>query len=240
MPLLHHFHPPFAPVRRWGSFHSAWVNAITQQLNRELLPPDYYAEPQVQLGNQFEIDVATLEREGPLQGGTAGVATAVWAPPQPTRSVPVDFLDWEVFEVQVLQDLGGPQLRAAIELVSPAKKDRPSHREAFAIKCGSYLQRGVSVIVVDVVTERTANMHAEILQRLDVPEEAGGPPRSLYAVAYRTVLRHEQHELEYWLERLSLGAVLPMLPLWLNVDLCVPLSLEDSYVATCESLRIRT
>src|SRR5205085_886649 len=92
----------------------------------------------------------------------AGAATAVWTPPQPSLSEAVDFTDLDVFEVQVVRRLGGPQLRAAIELVSPANKDRPSNRQAFAVKCASYLNRGVAVVLVDVVTERSANLHAEI------------------------------------------------------------------------------
>ena len=88
MPLLDHFQPPLAPARKWGSFHSAWASTIAQQLN-EVLPENYYAEPHVQLGNQFEIDVATLQRDGQAATGGAAVATALWAPPQPTQVVPV-------------------------------------------------------------------------------------------------------------------------------------------------------
>jgi len=51
----------------------------------------------------------------------------VWSPPQPTLIIS--------FEVQVLRNFGGPQLRAAIELVSPANKDRPAARRVFAGKC---------------------------------------------------------------------------------------------------------
>ena len=53
MPLLDHFHPPLAPARRWESFHSDWANAMAQHLNQEVLPADYFAEPEVRLGNQF-------------------------------------------------------------------------------------------------------------------------------------------------------------------------------------------
>ena len=239
MPLLDHFRPPFAPARQWGSFHSAWASIITQQLN-EVLPEDYYAEPHVQIGNQFEIDVATLQKDGQAGAGSAAVATALWAPPCPTRTIPVDFLHWEVFEVGVYQDLGGPQLRGAVELVSPANKDRPSHRQAFAIKCGSHLQRGVSVIIIDIVTERLANLHAEILQILELTSEpAWQSPTNLYSAAYRTILSHGKHYLEIWNETLALGETLPVMPLWLDVDFSLPLRLEDSYVATCRSLRIR-
>jgi hypothetical protein len=43
---------------------------------------------------------------------------------------------------------------------------------------------------------------------------------------------------EAWPETLTLGKPLPELPLWLALDLCVPLGLEESYLATCQSLRI--
>jgi hypothetical protein len=239
MPLLDHFRPPLKSIRQWGSIHSAWANAITQQLNQDLLPPDYFAEPHVQLGNQFEVDVATFRQDCVSESGVAGVATAVWSPPRPALTGVIDSASWDLFEVQVFQDLGGPQLRAAIELVSPADKDRPSHRQAFAMKCGSYLQRGVSVVVIDAVTERSANLHAELLKFLELgPELAWRSSSDLYAVAYRTVLAAGQHRLEVWPEQLAVGERLPTVPLWLDVDLCLPLRLEESYVATCASLRI--
>jgi hypothetical protein len=239
MPLRDHFQPPLAPARKSGSFHSAWASTITQQLNA-VLPEDYYAEPDVQLGNQFEIDVATLQKDGQAAAGGSAIATALWAPPRPTQTIAVDFLQWEVFEIRVYQDLGGPQLRAAIELICPANKDRPSHRQAFAIKCGSHLQHAVSVVIVDIVTERLANLHAEILQILELKEEsAWQSPTNLYTVAYRTVLSDAKHYLEIWTEPLALSGKLPTMPLWLDIDSCLPLHLEESYLATCQALRIR-
>ena len=144
------------------------------------------------------------------------------------------------FETQVLRNFGGPQLRAAIELVSPSNKDRPASRRAFADKCAGYLRRGASVIVIDIVTERQANLHAEILQSLERPE---GPrwesPTHLYAVAYHSVLTAGRPRLEMWPHVLTVGAPLLELPMWLEIDLCVPLQLEESYTVTCGSLRMR-
>jgi hypothetical protein len=238
MPLRDHFHPPLSLSHPWTGFHSFWASAIAQQLNEDLLPEDYYAMPNVQLGGQVEIDVATFEKSG--GDHSSGVATAVWAPPRPALTAPVDFLHWQVFEVQVFQNLGGPQLRAAIELVSPANKDRPSHRETFAWKCGGLLERGVSLVVIDVVTERLANLHADLMRLLELGDKlAWQSPSNLYAIAYRTVRAANRHHLEIWPESLSLGRVLPTLPLWLDEDNCVPLHLEESYQATCDSLRVR-
>ena len=60
----------------------------------------------------------------------------------------------------------------------------------------------------------------------------------LYAVAYRAVTVRKTPRVEVWPESLALGQVLPVMPLWLTLDLCVPVRLEESYLATCNSLRI--
>jgi hypothetical protein len=39
---------------------------------------------------------------------------------------------------------------------------------------------------------------------------------------------------------LRLGQTLPVLPLWLRPDLCLPLRVEETYRTTCEGLRIDT
>ncbi len=187
VPLLDHFQPPLSVSHPWKGFHSAWSNAITNQLN-EVLPEGYYAIPEVPLGDQVEIDMATLERTEDAQGG-AGPATVVWAPPRPRLSAPVDFSRVQSVAVHVFQDLAGPQLRAAIELASPANKDRPRSRLTFAAKCVGFLERGVAVVVIDTVTARQANVHAEIAQALDAGEGlAWESPSRLYAVAYRRTL----------------------------------------------------
>jgi hypothetical protein len=131
-------------------------------------------------------------------------------------------------------------LRAAIELVSPSNKDRPGSRQTFAVKCASYLKQGVSVVIVDIVTARDANLHAEIFDVLEVKNRRAvwSSPSGLYAVAYRAVPVRKSPRLEAWPEPLAIGQPLPALPLWLSLDLYLPLRLEDSYLATCQSLRI--
>ena len=113
-------------------------------------------------------------------------------------------------------------------------------RAQLAWKCGGLLERGVSLVVIDVVTERLANLHADLMRLLELGDKlAWQSPSNLYAIAYRTVHAANRHHLEIWPESLSLGRVLPTLPLWLDEDNCVPLHLEESYQATCDSLRVR-
>jgi hypothetical protein len=239
MPLLDHFRPPLHGPRRWEGFHHSWATFIAQQLNDNVLPPDYFAESEISVGPEMEIDVATMEWTQPGRKGGAAAA-AVWAPARPRITAKVDFARLDSYEIRVYQDLGGAELRAAIELVSPANKDRAGSRRTFAAKCAGYLQHGIGVVIVDVVTARSANLHAELFDVLGVRSRraAWRSATGLYAVAYRPVTVRKSPRVEAWPEPLALGETLPVMPLWLAVDLCVPVRLEESYLETCRSLRI--
>jgi hypothetical protein len=43
---------------------------------------------------------------------------------------------------------------------------------------------------------------------------------------------------EVWAKRIAVAAELPTVPLWIDVDICVPLPLEPSYTAACYTPRI--
>lgn len=245
MPLRDHFHRPAHSFFQWSSFHSTWCVQIMARLNQQTLPAGYRATPHVHLGISAQVDIATIRSDAEEQQGQAGngaVATAVWAPPKPALVVPADIADLDTIEIAVRNDDEGYRLVAAVELVSPANKDRPGHRQAFAAKCAAYLQQDVSVVVVDVVTERPDNLHAELMDLLELGE---GPKAvlasDLYAVAYRAVSHLEETgpaRLEMWSAALRLGDPLPVLPLWIAANRAVPLDLEASYAAACESLRM--
>ncbi|HSU65667.1 MAG TPA: DUF4058 family protein, partial [Tepidisphaeraceae bacterium] len=222
MPLLDHFHPPLSPVRRWESFHARWAGAISDALNANLLPKDYFAEIQSHVGSRVEIDVATLhderanEREG-TEAGAGGVATLKarpWSPPAPAMSMAAIFPD--SIEVLVYNTEAGAIVVAAVELVSPGNKDRLETRRAFAAKCATYLQQGVGLIVIDVVTDRSANLHNELINLLDAGQGYEISDADLYAVAYRPVRRLEGGRIDVWPAPLSLGKPLPLLPLALD------------------------
>ena len=240
MPLLDHFHPPLSVERPWEGIHSTWASTIATQLNQDQLPAEYFAMPLVTVGGGVQVDVGTFQSGAQQESVPGGVATQLWAPPQPPLSAVVDFVSLDVYEVRVMQQMGGPQLRAAIELVSPVNKDQASNRRAFAVKCAGYLQQGVAVVMVDVVTERTANLHAALVDILGLAQAlAWRTPSSLYAIAYRPTQSADVQRLDVWPESLAVEAPLPTMPLWLSDELCLPLALEESYRATCAALRIR-
>src|SRR4051794_24599510 len=126
MPLLDHFRPPLSVRRHWHAFYNAWATFIASELNASL-PEGYFAEPNVRFG--IEIDVAAFEEAGSSAIGSA----AIWTPPSPSLTIPFSIVT-DTVEVLVFGTTEGPVLAGAIELVSPANRDRPAHREAFVSK----------------------------------------------------------------------------------------------------------
>ncbi len=243
MPLFDHFHSPWGDENPWEGFHSAWANTLVRHLNGVLLPPRFRAVPQVHLGTRIEADVATFDKGTPQDpvlrpgGDGAGTAASVWSPPQPVHTLPVDFPDPDTFEVRVLDEGRSHRLVGAIELVSPANKDRAEHRRAFTAKCTAYLQQQVGLLIVDIVTERHANLHEQLLEELAQDALEGDWP-NLYAVTYRARQDNGQWRLDTWPAALAVGHPLPKLPLWLTADFGVTIDLEGTYLETCQVLRI--
>src|SRR5205085_3641009 len=112
-----------------------------------------------------------------LFGGSedrGGTATAVYAPPPPALNIPITFPAMDLFEILIRPE-GSARLAAAIEFVSPANKDRPAARRAFAVKCASYLQEGAALLVVDIVTNRGGYLPQDVLDVLAGPTAARLP-----------------------------------------------------------------
>jgi hypothetical protein len=236
MPLLDHFHPPLHPQHHWESFHSNWATRIADALNDSWLPPEFIAEEYTHAGSRLEIDVATYE-QGSRGNGPATAIAPAYAPPAPARILPGVFP--ESFEVRVFATAAGMTLVGAIELVSPGNKDRPENRRAFAAKCASYLYQGVSLIVIDVVTNRGANLHNETMRVMEMDASAQlAAGDNLYAVAYRPVQREERAEIEFWHEPCAVGSLLPTMPLRLTGDLFVPVDFEATYHEACRRRRL--
>ena len=138
MPLLDHFHPPLSTELPWESFLASWVVKLADALMERGLPAEYRAEEIVP------------------RNPTTAMPPAAWGGPAP--ALVFSAIRADTFEVRVISTAAGPRLVAAIELISPGNKDRAEERRAFAVKCASYLYQGISLIIVDVVTNRRANL----------------------------------------------------------------------------------
>ncbi|MBY0232165.1 MAG: DUF4058 family protein [Gemmataceae bacterium] len=227
MPLFDHFHAPLSQRRSWEGFPAMWAAALVEQLNRDVLPDEHFADMQVHVGRSIEVEVASLdEREDRAGGGTAILA---WAPPAAALAIPAVFP--EVAEVQVLSTATGAHLVGAIELVSPGNKDRDDNRRAFVAKCETYLSRRIGLVVVDIVTSRLANLHNDLMAlRGQGPPFLLPPDSRAYAVAYRPRRLATGGTIEMWPHVLGLGEPLPVLPLALRDSDTVPVDLEEAYM----------
>jgi len=243
MPFRDHFRPPVSTRHSWEGLHSQWPAMLVQQLFPSL-PDGFTAEPRVHLGPFFEIDIAGFEHDATdpnpeTPEASGGIATALWAPPQPTSTIDVELGENYEYEVLVYDETRGRRLVAAIELVSIANKNLAKHRGMFVAKCATLLQQGVSVSIIDLVTVRRFNLYAELLDLIGGSDAAFSPdPLATYAVACRVRPVGNRSRLETWAYPLEPGQLLPTLPLWLTEDLAVALDLEASYEDTCRVLRI--
>jgi hypothetical protein len=244
MPLRDHFRAPLDNMRHWEGFHAHWPSEIVRTI-LDKLPDRYFAEPRVHTGSSAEIDIATFHEQDDSAIGNGkkqtqgGVATALWAPPRPTYSVVSDLASPAEFEVRVFDTKRNCRLVAAIEIISPANKDRPEHRRAFVAKCAGLLQNHVSVIMIDVVTTRNFNLYHDLLELIGQADPSlGSEPPPLYAVACRGTKKNSNWLVETWANTLTLGQPLPTLPLWLADDFAIPLELEEPYEEACRILRI--
>lgn len=142
------------------------------------------------------------------------------------------------YEVRVYDASRGRRLVSAIEIVSPANKDRPEKRKAFVAKCAALMRKGVAVSIIDLVTTRQFNLYAELMTFIGHPDPTmriDSP--HLYAASCRWLLR-EPAVLESWSHALAIGQPLPQVPLWLAESLIIPFDLEQSYEQACRDLWI--
>src|SRR5262249_39908863 len=132
-------------------------------------------------------------------------------------------------EVQVFDTREGRILVGVIELVSPGNKDRPEARASFAAKCAAYLQKGIGVVVIDIVTDRRANLHNDLMRLLEQEGDAVIAAEGPHAASYRPVRRGEQNLLDAWNHQLRIGDRLPVVLLPLRGKGVFELDLEETY-----------
>ena len=244
MPLLDHFHSPFADRRSWEGFHGAWPAMIVMGLNRKL-PRRYVAEPRVHLGSSIEIDVATYEEdEADFHRPAKGTTAVGWRPrsgrrrgrrwPSPPTCRTMDEYEVRVYDNKSAAGSWPPSrssarpTRTGPNTVAPSSPSAPPcSRTASASRSSIWSRPALQPV-----------------RRPDGTHRPGRPVpgrRTSSALRRRLSLGRDEEArglLETWMHPLALGQPLPTLPLWLAENLAVPLELEPSYEETCRVLRI--
>jgi hypothetical protein len=121
------------------------------------------------------------------------------------------------------------QLVAAIELVSPRNKDRPSSREFYRNRYLSYLWSGAHIMLVDVHRRPLGFSFVEVMAaEIQCQFPVGLPP---HAVSWNVGGRTPEGSqfLDGWYRSLTVGTSLPTLPLVLTAQESLLIDLESTY-----------
>jgi len=233
MALLDHFHPPLADDPPGNSLYTLWAAAAVRWLNGYLPAGEFRAFANVRRDAHVKADVAEYRRlqangaHEPHSSREGGVAALPTAPPAVT-TFPLSATD--DVEVQIAESRHHMTIAGVIEFIGPANKKELDERRAFEAKCASYLHRGIGVVIVDIVTNRHANPHNELMQAL------GGPPSTLlanaptYVAGYGPVSRDGRMQSDVWCYPTLLGSPIPTVPLVLRRGPMVMLELEETYL----------
>jgi hypothetical protein len=210
----------------WEGMHIFWMTEIARAL-RASLPAGYRAvigsSPLVAVGvAPVKPDVAvTNGSQQPPAPNSAAVPA-----PEPDVEVAVATLEEDA---TVLVEREG-RLVAAIELISPRNKDRPSSREQYAARYLNYLRGGVHLLVVDVHRRPLDFSFAQLIA--EGLRESLPAPVAPSAVSYRVGAAAAQggRMLGVWQHSLAIGVPLPPMPLPLSLDDLVMVDLEATYL----------
>jgi hypothetical protein len=215
----------------WEGVHHFWITHLFHWI-KPRLPAEYRA---------YVGSVPTLAVSQEL--GRPDVAVRHWLQEPPagdadaSMSVFEDGLEEPIVETATLAL--DPQtalyvayrgrLVAALELISPRNKDRPSSRASYLHRYLSYLQEGANLLLVDVHRRPLTFSFADAL---DQELQISLPPlASPLAAAYRVGEPAPQggRLVAIWRRPLRVGQPLPKMPLPLTVHTAIPIDLEATY-----------
>lgn len=203
--------------------HGLWMAELVRSL-KATLPPGYRA-----VIGTTPVGLVGLETAKPdvsVRNGTGQpAATSGRAIPQPDAELAVAVLE----EDPTVRVVKNGQLVAAIELVSPGNKDRPSARGYYAGRYTNYLRGGIHLMVVDV-HRRPLGFGFPALIATSLGEPLPAPPAPS-VVSYRVgpAAAIGGRMLEIWERPLAAGEPLPEMPLPLTYDDAVLVDLEGTY-----------
>jgi hypothetical protein len=215
--------------RGWDSVHQLWINSLLYWV-QERLPPGYRAYlgsvPGLSIGaepGRPDLGVRTWKPSGQETTAQSGAVIAV---PEPDFKAVARLRPEPRPAVHVFCQ---GQLVAAIELVSPRNKDRPSSREFYRNRYLSYLWSGVHLMLVDVHRRPLGYSFPEAMAaEVECQFPVGLPPHVVSWNAGGPTPEGRQF-LDGWYRSLAVGESLPTLPLTLNTEQSLQIDLEGTY-----------
>ena len=220
------------------AFHHRWISAISDALNSGLLPKSLYALPE-QVAAGFSPDVLTLQRNEPPDssanddgeaGGLATATTRLHTRPRVSFMSQAEFNTFERKKSAIaIHHVSDDETVAMIEIVSPGNKSNRLNLNAFLKKTRQLLTERIHLMILDPFPPgpRDPNgVHALIWNEFHHEPFVLPPGKPLTLAAYECELTTRAY-----IEPIAVGDVLPDMPLFLEPNGCVMVSLEATYQA---------
>lgn len=213
----------------WEGMHHLWLTELLREVKARL-PAGYRAfigsPPTVAVGAVSERrDVAVHKWREELPKPSAGVM------PEGEAMAPDIELAVATLELSpaVHVEYEG-RLVAAIEVISPRNKDRPSARATYLSRYLGYLLEGIHLLLIDVLRRPFGFSFADQIE-VELHIERQLPLPAPFAVGYRVgePAATGGRLLALWRRPLTPNAPLPSLPLALDVESSIVVDLETTY-----------
>jgi Protein of unknown function (DUF4058) len=210
-------------------FHQDWTIELRRSLNAGRLPPGFTALADQQIGGAIP-DVLTLHHASKgSEKNEPGAGLALAAAPPKARfmdEIEEDNYARRANRIRIQHRHG--EVVAVIEIVSPGNKNSRHALNSFVQKAADLIRQGINLLVVDLFPPSDRDPQGihkaiwdEIAERpFTLPED-----KPLTVVAYRAAPTKKA-----FIEPVSVGDVLPALPIFLTPDLIVPAPLEETYM----------
>ncbi len=214
------------------AFHTRWITHLSDALNKGILPPGYYSDPEQHMGRKI-ADVLTLHASDPepltptpvpSEGTTLAVAEA---PPRVGRTYALAPSPATLRRTLSIRHTSGHRIVALIEILSPGNKASEYDVQQFVRKATEALGSGIHLTVIDLLPPGEYDpegIHGEIEaaisgKKYELPD---GKPLTFvsYSAASPPIV---------YLQHPVVGGPVPELPLFLTAGRYVPLPLETTY-----------
>jgi hypothetical protein len=221
------------PATIYHHFHQQWTISICNALNAGLLPTGYSALVE-QYSSGLYPDVLAVQQLNRKPSSTRIQTTNLEAPRTRLTVHPREGrFHKRANRLVICHHLD--DVVCAIDVVSPGNKAGKIAVREFVAKAVDFLRRGINLLVVDPFPpgpQDPQTLHKLIWDEFDegVPFELPADEPLLLA-SYRAAAPLVEFTPEAFIEPLRVGAELPDMPAWLDVDLYVNVPLEQTYRA---------
>lgn len=230
------------PIHDWsrasaGEFHDlhlAWIAELRKVLNRNILPPGFYARAEQRIGI-IEPDVVTFDhRVEPIEE-TGGVAVAEVQPKTSQQYQRSSVVSRQ--RQLVIRHKRNDRAVAFLEIVSPGNRQSAVEVDRFVRKAQTSLSHGYHLLIVDLFPPNNLlphGLHAKIWE----PDESAyvvQPERPLFLLSYAA----GDDETAY-VEPSAVGLAMLDMPLFLTPTEYVNVPLESTYMEAYSAGQPRT